>query len=112
MTLTNTSVVEVGLASLATEANTTYSAENLTARRTLLNEKFERTGNLDLDINIRGNQATATTFFRAQGLSEADANALMTGIDFSKPVEIQAFGAKSTFGSIRHPAHLRGTGTR
>jgi hypothetical protein len=49
------------------------NSEALATRRAYLNEKFGRTGDINLDINIRGNQEVASGFFRGQGLSEADA---------------------------------------
>lgn len=40
------------------------------ARRAYSNDKFRRTGDLNLDINIRGRQETASNFFRSQGVPE------------------------------------------
>ena len=78
-----------GVAAVERGAN----SESLAARRAGLNEKFGRSGDINFDINTRGNQETASGFFRAQGLSEADANALMNGIDFTRPVNVQTLGS-------------------
>nr|WP_307733544.1 polymorphic toxin type 46 domain-containing protein [Duganella violaceicalia] len=63
-------------------------------RRRHLNEKFGRTRNLDLDINIRGSQQTATNFFLSQGVPEEAIPSYMTGIDLTKPVEVQTLGSQ------------------
>lgn len=58
-------------------------------RREYLNEKFGRTGDLNLDIDIRGRQETAANFFRSQGIAENKIDSYLTGIDFTQPVEVQ-----------------------
>ncbi len=64
------------------------SAESLAARRFYLNDKFGRTGNIDVDINIAGNKATIRQYVESQGLGASDAKALMTGIDLTQPVDV------------------------
>jgi hypothetical protein len=68
------------------------AAESVSVQRTYLNNKFGRTGDLNLDINIRGNQETAVNFFRSQGVPETNISSYLTGIDFTQPVSIQALG--------------------
>jgi hypothetical protein len=58
-----------------------------------LNEKFGRTGDVNLDINVRGNQAVVKNFFRSQGVSELDIPSYMTGIDFTQSVSLQIVSA-------------------
>ena len=67
--------------------------ESVAARRAYLNEKFGRTGDLNLDINIRGGQETAANFFRSQGIPESKIDSFFTGIDFTQPAEVQTFGS-------------------
>ena len=57
-------------------------------RRAYLNAKFERTGNLDLDITIRGRQEVANTFYKSQGIAPVDIPSHLRGIDFTQPVEV------------------------
>lgn len=66
------------------EINTKMSPE----RRAELNEKFDRTGNLNDDINIRGRQETATNFYKGQGVDEVDIPSHTGGIDFTKDVDV------------------------
>jgi len=58
------------------------------ARRADLNEKFGRTGNLNSDINSRGNKELATNFYLDQGWHPKRAASHVGGIDFSQPVDI------------------------
>jgi len=66
------------------------------ARRAYLNDKFGRTGDLDLDINIRGRQEVATNFFRSQGIADDSISSYLTGYDFTQPVEVRSVGAGKT----------------
>ncbi|MBJ7310785.1 polymorphic toxin type 46 domain-containing protein [Rugamonas sp. CCM 8940] len=77
-------------------------------RRTYLNEKLGRTGNLNLDINIRGNQQTATNFFLSQGVPEESIPSYMTGIDFTKPVELQTLGSEKQLWQYQTPGAPQG----
>lgn len=64
-----------------------------TVGRAYLNDKFGRTGDINIDINIRGRQETATNFFLSQGVPSGKIPSYMTGIDFSQPVDRQAFNS-------------------
>jgi hypothetical protein len=88
--------------------NVVANSEALAARRAYLNEKFGRTGDINLDINIRGNQEVATNFFRSQGLAEADANALMNGIDFTRPVTVETLGPGKMLWQYQPPGAPQG----
>jgi hypothetical protein len=84
------------------------AVDAVAARRTYLSQKFGRTGDLNLDINIRGNQDVAFNYFRLQGISEADANAYMMGIDFSQPVEIQTLNSSKSLWQYQAPGAPQG----
>lgn len=66
-------------------ARATYSnavaADTASQRRVYLKEKFGRTGNVNLDINIRGGQKTATNFFLAQGVPEGAIPSYLVGAE-------------------------------
>ncbi len=57
-------------------------------RRRELNEKFNRTGDLNNDINIRERKHKAFEFYKSQGFSEPDIPSHLSGIDFNQPVEV------------------------
>jgi YD repeat-containing protein len=85
------------------------TASDATAlRRTYLNDKFDRTGNLNLDINIRGRQETATNFFVSQGVPETSIPSYMTGIDFTKSVEMQTIGTGRSLWQYQTPGAPQG----
>ncbi len=87
-----------GVASLeiGTAANTALKfvekvpnkTSSISSRRSYFNEKFGRTGDLNLGINIRGRKEVATNFYLSQGFSKYDIPSHLTGIDFSKPLDI------------------------
>lgn len=76
------------LASLGRNSQLTSVAE----RRAYLNAKYERSGDLNLDINIRGNREIAANFYRQSGFSDLETRAHLAGIDFSSPVEVARLG--------------------
>lgn len=53
-----------------------------------MNEKYGRTGDLNTDINIRGNRELATNFYLDQGFHPKRVPSHVGGIDFSQPVDI------------------------
>jgi len=57
-------------------------------RRTYLNENYGRSGDLNLDINVRGNIEIAENFYLNQGWSKTRAESHVAGIDFSRPVDL------------------------
>lgn len=67
--------------------------ETTASRRAYLNQKYGRTGDLDLDINIRANKKTAMEFYRSQGVDEEAALSYLKGIDLAQPVAIETLGA-------------------
>lgn len=78
------------------------TSKNLTPdvspRRTELNAKFGRTGNLDRDINIRGNTEIVINFMKKQGISENKIPEYMEGINLEKRVSIETVnGGKLTY---------------
>ncbi|MBB5407657.1 MULTISPECIES: polymorphic toxin type 46 domain-containing protein [unclassified Paraburkholderia] len=77
-------------------------------RRAYLNDKFDRTGNLNLDINIRGRQETATNFFVSQGVPETSIPSYMMGIDFTKCVEMQTIGTGRSLWQYQTPGAPQG----
>ncbi|OEE89189.1 hypothetical protein A1OQ_12090 [Enterovibrio norvegicus FF-162] len=57
-------------------------------RRQQLNEQFNRSGDLNSDINVRGRKQKAFEFYKSQGYSEPDIPSHLSGIDFNQPVEV------------------------
>lgn len=82
---------------------------SITARRSYLSEKFGRTGDLHLDINIRGRQEVATNFFLSQGVSEGKIPSYLTGIDFTRSVELQTLGAGKQLWQYQSPGAPQGS---
>ncbi|MGF1731254.1 polymorphic toxin type 46 domain-containing protein, partial [Photobacterium kasasachensis] len=80
----------------------------LGGRRVYLNEKFGRTGDLNADINIRGNRETAINFYMQSGYSDLDMVSHLNGIDFTKPVEVVKFGKGQSFYQWDAPTTYRG----
>ena len=58
-------------------------------RRVELNEKYERTGDLQADITQRGRREVATEFYRSQGFDEASIPGHLNGIDFTQSVNVE-----------------------
>jgi hypothetical protein len=78
------------------------------SRRDYLNQKFGRTGNIIQDIKIRGNQETATNFFKSQGYKPADYEGYMNGLDFSKPVTVETINRGKTLWQYQVPGGRQG----
>lgn len=76
--------------------------------RAYLNNKFGRTGDLNLDINVRGNQETATNFFRSQGVPEGNIPSYLTGIDFTQPVSVQKLSSGKLLWQYQTPGAPQG----
>ncbi|WP_301100919.1 polymorphic toxin type 46 domain-containing protein, partial [Propionivibrio sp.] len=93
---------------IAKGAADTGTADATALQRAYLNNKFGRTGDLNLDINIRGNQETATNFFRSQGVSEGNIPSYLTGIDFTQPVSVQALGSGKPLWQYQTPGAPQG----
>ncbi|MGY3942930.1 polymorphic toxin type 46 domain-containing protein [Aeromonas tecta] len=66
-------------------ANCTF---NIT-RRTFLNNKFGRTGDINADINQRARKKIAFDFYKKQGFSEESIPSHLHGIDFSQDVTVE-----------------------
>lgn len=77
-------------------------------RRAYLNNKYGRTGDLNLDINVRGNRETAVNFYRQSGYSDLDMASHLNGIDFTQPVEVLKFGKGQAFYQWDAPTTYRG----
>ena len=57
-------------------------------RRKYLNDKFDRSGNLNLDISVRGRKEKAFDFYKEQGIEEFKISSHLGGIDFNKSVDV------------------------
>jgi hypothetical protein len=98
-----------GAASVVAEQTAVSSVtEQAALRRAYLNDKFGRTGDINLDINIRGNQEAATNFFRSQGVPEANISSYLTGIDFTQPVSVQTIGSGKSLWQYQTPGAPQG----
>ncbi|HBK47568.1 MAG TPA: hypothetical protein DDZ67_14270 [Xanthomonadaceae bacterium] len=69
-------------------ANTLPTDATSSAHRLYLNQKFERTGNIDLDINIRARQQLARGFYEEAGFSGKRLESHLRGIDYSQDVSL------------------------
>ena len=100
-----------GAAKTATGANSAVdigTADAAALQRAYLNNKFGRTGDLNLDINMRGNQEAATNFFRSQGVPEGNIPSYLTGIDFTQPVSVQTLGSGKPLWQYQTPGAPQG----
>ena len=84
------------------------SVDATAMRRAYLNNKYGRTGDLNLDINVRGNRETAVNFYRQSGYSDLDMASHLNGIDFTQPVEVLKFGKGQAFYQWDAPTTYRG----
>jgi hypothetical protein len=71
-----------------TSRSSNYSISSNKSRKDYLNNKFGRTGDINQDIAIRGRKETASNFYKKSGFSEEDIPSHLTGIDFTKQVEV------------------------
>ncbi len=62
----------------------------ISERRAYLNEKFGRTGDINRDINIRGNTETVNNFMREQGIPENKIPEYMEGINLNERVSVES----------------------
>jgi len=76
--------------------------------RGYLNEKFGRTGDLNKDINLRGNKEVAANYYRDSGYSDLDMISHLNGIDFTKTVEVVKVGKGKSFYQWDSPTTFRG----
>ncbi|MDZ4299116.1 MAG: polymorphic toxin type 46 domain-containing protein, partial [Moraxellaceae bacterium] len=64
------------------------NAEAAALRRAYLNNKFERTGDINLDINIRERQVFARDFYEEAGFTGRKLESHLKGIDYSRDVDL------------------------
>ncbi|MDN6858946.1 polymorphic toxin type 46 domain-containing protein [Pseudomonas sp. CAN2814] len=77
-------------------------------RRAYLNDKFGRSGDLNRDINYRGNQETAMNFFKSKGISQSDAESYMNGLDFNHPVTVETVSSSKNLWQYQSPGAPQG----
>ncbi len=77
-------------------------------RRAYLNNKFGRSGNLDHDINYRGNRETAVKFFKSKDIDPADAESYMNGLDFNHPVRVETLAPGKNLWQYQSPGAPQG----
>lgn len=80
----------------------------LNVRREYLNKKFNRTGNINKDINIRANKDLVDNFMRVQGIDESKINALRTGIDLNERVTIETLNRGKMAYQNQSPGNWQG----
>lgn len=80
----------------------------VSARRAELNAKFERTGNLNKDINIRGNRKTVEDFMRKQGVEEGKIDAYMSGINLEERVSVETINRGKIAYQNQSPGNWQG----
>lgn len=77
-------------------------------RRAYLNKKFGRSGDLDHDINYRGNREVASNFFKSKGYSKSDAESYMNGLDFNHPVRVETLAPNKALWQYQSPGAPQG----
>jgi Na+-transporting methylmalonyl-CoA/oxaloacetate decarboxylase gamma subunit len=92
----------------APDRTTEAPKADVVTRRAYLNEKFGRTGNLNQDINIRGNREIASGFFRSQGIPEEKIPGYLQGIDLSQPVTVETIGSGRSLYQYQPPGAPQG----
>ncbi|MCE4054858.1 polymorphic toxin type 46 domain-containing protein [Pseudomonas sp. Au-Pse12] len=93
---------------LAGRKPATATTAELTSRRAYLNEKFGRSGNLNQDINYRGNREVAAKFFESKGYSKVDAESYMNGLDFNHPVSVETLAPGKNLWQYQSPGAPQG----
>ncbi|GFM66101.1 hypothetical protein PSCICJ_22190 [Pseudomonas cichorii] len=78
------------------------------SRRSELNQKYGRTGDINNDINIRTRKETAAEFYRAQGVEEARIPSHLNGIDFDQPVNVETLNRGKTVYQFQSPGAPQG----
>ena len=102
------SLVSAGAGDVGVNSVDVATIDSTASYRGYLNDKFGRTGDLNLDINIRGNQETATNFFLSQGVPDGNIPSYMIGIDFTKPVTSQTMGGSKQLWQYQTPGAPQG----
>lgn len=74
-----------------------------------LNEKFGRTGDLNRDINRRGNAETATKFYEKAGMPKEKIPDHVRGIDLDKDVRVETIHGNKTLHQFQVPGNPQGT---
>ena len=77
-------------------------------RRAYLNQKFGRSGDLNRDINNRGNREVAANFFKSKGISKTDAESYMNGLDFNHPVTVETIAPSKNLWQYQSPGAPQG----
>lgn len=93
---------------LSGDVQASSQSSYVSGRRQYLNEKFNRTGDINKDINIRGNRELALEFFKEQGMSEKKANDYLAGIDLSKHVRVEALNSSKKLWQYQSPGAPQG----
>ncbi|MCO4028694.1 hypothetical protein FA069_30185 [Pseudomonas aeruginosa] len=104
----HTGLEALGLAALAGGLLLAAMAGVAAQRRAYLNNKFGRSGNLDHDINYRGNRETAVKFFKSKDIDPADAESYMNGLDFNHPVRVETLAPGKNLWQYQSPGAPQG----
>ena len=78
------------------------------SRRDYLNQKFGRSGDLNGDINYRGNREVAAKFFESKGYNKVDAESYMNGLDFNHPVRVETLAPNKNLWQYQSPGAPQG----
>lgn len=90
------------------EPTAPQAAKPALSRRELLNQQYGRSGDLNHDINVRGNREIAENFFKSQGYSQADSASYMNGLDFNQPVQVQTLNGGKNLWQYQSPGAPQG----
>lgn len=80
----------------------------ISSRRIYLNEKFNRSGDVNKDINIRANKELVDNFMRKSGVDESKIGALRSGIELHERVTIETLNRGKIFYQYQSPGNWQG----
>jgi hypothetical protein len=86
------------------------SVDSVAARRAYLNEKFGRTGDLNLDINIRAGKRLQLTSLEVREYRRARLNHSLRELILLNLSKFKLLDPVRSFGNIKHPVHHKEIG--
>jgi uncharacterized Zn-binding protein involved in type VI secretion len=98
-----------GIAGMGLNAAGREGTPAISARRAYLNEKFDRTGDINRDINIRSNREIVSNFMRENGIKkERTIEQYMDGINLNERVSVESINSGKLAYQNQAPGNWQG----